>query len=180
MLGRIKRPESQAALVEAADGRARTPAWSRSLASALVDLLPDDEPTLATLRAIARDGAYDRTVLHLDEDLLALSTMTGVALPEGRRMAQRIEQNRARWAMGMSNVDQAFQPPGVARPVDAPHRPADARRRAAAAAAAPRSPNARRRRWPRAKPFRNAQPKVGRNDPCPCGSGKKYKKCCGK
>jgi len=23
-------------------------------------------------------------------------------------------------------------------------------------------------------------PKVGRNDPCPCGSGKKYKKCCGR
>ena len=22
--------------------------------------------------------------------------------------------------------------------------------------------------------------KVGRNDPCPCGSGKKYKKCCGR
>ncbi|NQT67029.1 MAG: SEC-C domain-containing protein [Actinobacteria bacterium] len=21
--------------------------------------------------------------------------------------------------------------------------------------------------------------RVGRNDPCPCGSGKKYKKCCG-
>ena len=27
---------------------------------------------------------------------------------------------------------------------------------------------------------RNAAPKVGRNDPCPCGSGKKYKKCCGR
>ena len=24
------------------------------------------------------------------------------------------------------------------------------------------------------------QPKIGRNDPCPCGSGKKYKKCCGR
>ena len=24
-----------------------------------------------------------------------------------------------------------------------------------------------------------AQKKAGRNDPCPCGSGKKYKKCCG-
>ena len=23
-----------------------------------------------------------------------------------------------------------------------------------------------------------ARPKVGRNDPCPCGSGKKFKKCC--
>jgi preprotein translocase subunit SecA len=29
------------------------------------------------------------------------------------------------------------------------------------------------------KPIRNVAPKVGRNDPCPCGSGKKYKKCCG-
>ena len=28
--------------------------------------------------------------------------------------------------------------------------------------------------------IRNDQPKVGRNDPCPCGSGKKFKKCCGK
>ena len=27
---------------------------------------------------------------------------------------------------------------------------------------------------------RNEGPKIGRNDPCPCGSGKKYKKCCGK
>lgn len=27
---------------------------------------------------------------------------------------------------------------------------------------------------------RNDAPKVGRNDPCPCGSGKKHKKCCGK
>jgi len=24
-----------------------------------------------------------------------------------------------------------------------------------------------------------AAEKVGRNDPCPCGSGKKFKKCCG-
>ncbi|MCI9448706.1 MAG: preprotein translocase subunit SecA [Clostridiales bacterium] len=29
------------------------------------------------------------------------------------------------------------------------------------------------------KPVVNKNPKVGRNDPCPCGSGKKYKKCCG-
>jgi preprotein translocase subunit SecA len=29
------------------------------------------------------------------------------------------------------------------------------------------------------KQIKLEQPKVGRNDPCPCGSGKKYKKCCG-
>ena len=30
------------------------------------------------------------------------------------------------------------------------------------------------------EPYRREEPKIGRNDPCPCGSGKKYKKCCGK
>ncbi len=29
------------------------------------------------------------------------------------------------------------------------------------------------------RPLRREGPKVGRNDPCPCGSGKKYKQCCG-
>jgi uncharacterized protein len=31
---------------------------------------------------------------------------------------------------------------------------------------------------PAPEPLRGT-PKVGRNDPCPCGSGKKYKRCCG-
>ncbi len=30
------------------------------------------------------------------------------------------------------------------------------------------------------QPVYRTEPKVGRNDPCPCGSGKKYKKCHGK
>ena len=30
------------------------------------------------------------------------------------------------------------------------------------------------------KPIRRTEKKVGRNEPCPCGSGKKYKNCCGK
>jgi uncharacterized protein YecA (UPF0149 family) len=29
------------------------------------------------------------------------------------------------------------------------------------------------------QPHRRETPKLGRNDPCPCGSGKKYKKCHG-
>ena len=31
-----------------------------------------------------------------------------------------------------------------------------------------------------AQTYRREGPKVGRNAPCPCGSGKKYKKCCGR
>jgi SEC-C motif-containing protein len=29
-------------------------------------------------------------------------------------------------------------------------------------------------------PYQRERPRVGRNDPCPCGSGEKYKKCCGR
>lgn len=31
---------------------------------------------------------------------------------------------------------------------------------------------------PRPQTYKRDEPKIGRNDPCPCGSGKKYKKCC--
>jgi Preprotein translocase subunit SecA (ATPase, RNA helicase) len=30
------------------------------------------------------------------------------------------------------------------------------------------------------KTIQRKESKIGRNDPCPCGSGKKYKQCCGK
>ncbi|MBM3355878.1 MAG: hypothetical protein FJY47_08530, partial [Betaproteobacteria bacterium] len=33
---------------------------------------------------------------------------------------------------------------------------------------------------PKAQPAMRPSTKVGRNDPCPCGSGKKYKQCHGK
>jgi len=37
---------------------------------------------------------------------------------------------------------------------------------------------AQRQTSPRATALQRAHPNTGRNDPCPCGSGKKYKKCC--
>lgn len=33
-------------------------------------------------------------------------------------------------------------------------------------------------RWTYLEPYVREEPKIGRNSPCPCGSGKKYKKCC--
>jgi HEAT repeat protein len=181
ILGRIKRPESQAALVQALQGEQDLGVVG-SIASALIELMPDDAPTIDTLRALARDdSSYDRTMVHLDEDLLTLAAMTGVDLPEGPEWRRKIDERRARWSMGMSNVDTAMTQmssalgsspvfTGPLRPV-----PPEFRRSAATAVAErPAAPLAAR------KPFRNAQPKVGRNDPCPCGSGKKHKKCCGK
>ena len=45
--------------------------------------------------------------------------------------------------------------------------------------AAPAAPAAEAEETP-LDPIVNAGPKIGRNDPCPCGSGKKYKHCCGR
>jgi len=38
----------------------------------------------------------------------------------------------------------------------------------------------RRQEWPAPPSLPARVPKIGRNEPCPCGSGKKYKKCCGR
>ena len=181
VLGRIKRPESQAALLTLLEQVGADATAKSSLVLALTELIPDDEPTIATLREIARAGSYDRMVLHLDEDLLAISTMTGVALPEADEWREQIGRRRAEWSMGMSNVDALFQSAGSLGPSTmhaAPLRPqgrggTGSARSAAAVAERPVTLAAK-------QPFRNTKPKVGRNDPCPCGSGKKFKKCCGK
>ena len=50
---------------------------------------------------------------------------------------------------------------------------------AASPAAAPRQPARVGGDDAPVKQVKREEPKVGRNDPCPCGSGKKYKKCHG-
>ncbi|MCF7920143.1 MAG: preprotein translocase subunit SecA [Candidatus Cloacimonetes bacterium] len=66
--------------------------------------------------------------------------------------------------------------------LDAQHAQSSAYQRATGAAPAPDqkgTPNRERPPAPKIQPRRTA-PKIGRNDPCPCQSGKKYKNCCGK
>jgi preprotein translocase subunit SecA len=57
---------------------------------------------------------------------------------------------------------------------DEPRQAARPQQRRQGRGAAPGEPQAK------AETVRRERPKVGRNDPCPCGSGKKYKKCHGK
>jgi len=69
-------------------------------------------------------------------------------------------------ALGQGSQGAAQQPAGPAAP--------------APAAAPQAAPRAQRKAPPRkAAPAKRAQPKIGRNEPCPCGSGKKFKNCCG-
>ena len=70
-------------------------------------------------------------------------------------------------------VTQAEQQAAKAQPANVRYQHADPSTAGSDEAAAPAAA-------PRNEPLRHAVPKVGRNDPCPCGSGKKYKQCHGK
>jgi len=99
----------------------------------------------------------------------------GYALFE--EMNQRIDAQTLEILFKVQLRDPAEAPP-AARPA-----PAGPPASASAAAARPAPPGPLRQPAPTGAPPRpragEAQPKVGRNDPCPCGSGRKYKKCCG-
>jgi preprotein translocase subunit SecA len=63
----------------------------------------------------------------------------------------------------------------------APERPAGMRERLSAAASAGSADGNGAEAEPAlALPIQREAPKVGRNEPCPCGSGKKFKNCCGR
>jgi len=113
-------------------------------------------------------------------------------------MKQRIEEAIVRyimWLRPVTNEEAAAPPPPrpvTRRPQQLTMSKAEAvpvfagARSASAAVAAPDAASAREGPRPARtggddviKTVRREEPKVGRNDPCPCGSGKKYKKCHG-
>jgi preprotein translocase subunit SecA len=109
-------------------------------------------------------------------------------------MRGRVEEEVVRWLFGLRPVveDEVVKPLVAApkrrvTPLTLNHPPADsipafaaARTRPIEADLAPEAPQPARVGGDDAiKTVRREEPKVGRNDPCPCGSGKKYKKCHG-
>jgi preprotein translocase subunit SecA len=111
-------------------------------------------------------------------------------------MRGRIEEEMVKYLFHLRPViTEEGKPVGAPVPRPAPRRPAPAMvtnhpgaepapafagvGRAAAATAAARPQPARTGGDDVVKTVRHEGPKVGRNDPCPCGSGKKYKKCHG-
>jgi uncharacterized protein YecA (UPF0149 family) len=88
-------------------------------------------------------------------------------------MNARVDEQVVEQVFKMHISEESLQRP--AAPPAAAAAPAAAAPRAAAApgSAIERQPGAARGR------VAPATGKVGRNDPCTCGSGKKYKKCCG-
>jgi hypothetical protein len=151
---RIKLAQSESAVV-AQLGREPDARVRAGLALALCELAATEPAALDQLGKIA--GSADAA---LDQDISAVFTIAGRPMPKPA-----------------TSTAAAFASKPTAAPfewdddVDEELLPREAE--ADVAAAEPPEP-------PAPATIRRDAPKVGRNDPCPCGSGKKYKKCCGR
>jgi hypothetical protein len=177
-LGRIKHPAAEAAVLRLIE-RPEFDDAREPLATALGNLITTDG--LPVLRRIVLSGDYDPLMADLKRDLVLVSLMTGHDFPElgalrEEVVAREVEHQR-RLAAGDfdfgndaddDDLDDEFADMGNTR---------DLLDQFAGGLPAPPAelddllP-------PVTAPIRHTDPKVGRNDPCPCGSGKKYKKCC--
>jgi hypothetical protein len=121
------------------------------LAAALLAQL--DPAGIEPVREMVQKRAYDDSVLDLSGRLVAVSLLLDVDFPELPIWKREAEEKQARIERRMREM----QMPMPARS----------------------APEPREDYWERKPtPFLRVEKKVGRNDPCPCGSGKKFKKCC--
>jgi SEC-C motif len=119
------------------------------------------EEGIEPVREMVGKRMYDATVCDLMRKLVAVSTVLGVTFPEYPIWKREAEERLASQERRMKEMRGMFQ---VSAP---PAKPTPAR---------PREPNEFLERKP--TPVLRTEKSVGRNDPCPCGSGKKFKKCC--
>jgi SEC-C motif len=162
----------------------------------LAGLCPTGE-AFDLLYRMAREGDYDPRTTDLTEDVFAVATMIGASIPEYDRWRRHAEQEERRIRNSLER-DGGFWGDDDQYRQRALHGPRPEERQKQAdpdwddaelageqddwdtsdpVADLPEQVN--RYMPPVTATIRREQPKVGRNDPCPCGSGKKYKKCCG-
>jgi HEAT repeat protein len=131
-----------------------------NLADALLGQFADEgvEP----VREMVQRRAYDPMSSDLMRKLVAVSTVLGVTFPEYPIWKREAEERLAKQERRMKEMREFFQTP------EKPALPS------------PSVPARERDDFLERKPvpFLRTKKQVGRNDPCPCGSGKKYKKCC--
>jgi hypothetical protein len=153
VIGRMRLPESETHLLRLLEGE-RDQNTREVICWELAILF--SEAAIGPMIEQARVELEDWPVVHVYEVLLPLADALGVKLPaeadEWRRKREKGEARRRWFETGEGPVpeDVARERAGAAR-----HRELQ-------------------------EVMRNPGPKVGRNQPCPCGSGKKYKRCCGR
>ena len=170
LLGRIKHQESEDAILALLE--TEQDLTVRTLLCASLCELFSERAIEVVTKEIESD--YDTELTSLEEELLPVAEVLGVELPEAEQWKQDREQEEERlarltaeWESGGINPFAGLEEDDLDEDEfdDLDEDEDDVPRDVAAIIPAT---------------IRRTGPKVGRNDPCPCGSGKKYKKCCGK
>ncbi len=160
LLGEIKHPESEDAILtllkKEDDVDIRT-----ELCYGLCQLF--SEQGVEVVRQQIADG-YNESLVSLEEALLPVAKILGIELPESERWREQreeLEQLQLDRRRELDEFGPDFDPLKVQG--DDPFAPSGSIRGNGQGASTT---------------YHHHENKVGRNDPCPCGSGKKYKKCC--
>ena len=180
-LHRIKRPASEAALVRLVDGES-DPQLQAILLHDLFDI--GSMNRLQRARDLIASNPNDPELRDLCAAALATAIMCGVELPEAADWTQRVERDEARSRELRREMNEGFAADarggggwGMPRRFDEFGPGEDDWDRGIAID--PLDAIGDGPAMVGVETYRHAAPKVGRNDPCPCGSGKKYKKCHG-
>jgi hypothetical protein len=169
VLGRLKLPECKAALLAWLETE-EDPITRTLLCNSLCDLF-SERGVPVVLKEI--EQGYERQMLSLQDAVLPVADVLGLPLPQAERWRRERDKERKR----IEHLDRLWE------------------------AAKQRELRRLARGLPPVKdelddeaffdddevpaaevtmPIRNVGPRVGRNDPCTCSSGKKFKKCCGR
>ncbi|HEV2292950.1 MAG TPA: SEC-C metal-binding domain-containing protein [Tepidisphaeraceae bacterium] len=183
-LARIKRPECETALLRL---------WEIEEADDLrVNILDGlcklgSTARLDQSRAMIAEEPQHPELLGLAEALIAVAAMNGVGLPEEPYWRSLLARRDARAAKMTARFDALFAKElrgnwlrdGITLPARE-NDPDEDDAQDETDADLWDAPAMNNLAEEPIAPYRRPAPKVGRNDPCPCKSGKKYKKCCGK
>ncbi|MBI1314789.1 hypothetical protein GC176_26135 [bacterium] len=131
---------------------------------------------LPIVRELIRDAKTDRFCADLRDDVLLVGRILDIEVPEADDWSRDLAQERQERSAAL---DRLWGPllglPGARRA-----RTVEDREPAfeLVPSGADEEQRSRTEVATITQPIRNSDRKVGRNDPCPCGSGRKFKKCC--
>jgi hypothetical protein len=176
LLGDLKHEESEQAILYLLERKTERDIRA-NLCSSLCHLV--SAHAIEVVRRVIQSG-YDSMITNLEEDLLPVADMLGVTIPEAPRWREQREQRSRRYARAMAEWERESAAAQEAK-AGTSGTAAQVQKGTTPRSATPAGPDdAGAYEWEKPAPFQRGQARVGRNDPCPCGSGKKFKKCCGK
>jgi hypothetical protein len=167
VLGNIKQPESEEAVLALLETEVDS-FYRMLLCNQLCKLV--SERGIEVVREQIAAG-YDRAYCRLEDELLAVVDVLGVEIPEADRWRREREQERLRLEERIAEMERVENELKVRRAE---------RQSSYSSLDFDDDLDADPIEIDGPVTIRRTEPRVGRNDPCPCGSGKKFKKCCGK